>query len=84
MNFYESMVYRFSEGLQIRAGLKEEQKVELIAELMKSPSCRALDDIRKILDNDELDDESCFNRIEKIVEVYEALGSDGGNRHDFG
>ena len=30
-----------------------------------------------------LDDAECFQRIEEIVCAYEAIGSDGGSRHDF-
>lgn len=45
---------------------------------------RALCQIREILANDALDDRDCFCRIEKIVRVFEDLGSDAGSRHDFG
>ena len=36
----------------------------------------------RILDEDTAD-EDCFSRIEAIVKVYEAIGADGGARHDF-
>ena len=44
----------------------------------------ALVKIKKILEEDHLSDQDRFWRIEEIVQVYEELGSDGGNRHDFG
>lgn len=44
----------------------------------------ALREIRSVLDDPTLDDETCFQRIEKIVAIFEKLGSDGGMRHDFG
>ncbi|WP_207670651.1 MULTISPECIES: hypothetical protein [unclassified Clostridium] len=44
----------------------------------------ALREIRSVLDDPALDDETCFQRIEKIVAIFEKLGSDGGMRHDFG
>ncbi len=44
----------------------------------------ALENIKAVLADDSLDDEHCFTKIERIVQIYEALGSDGGCRHDFG
>ena len=44
---------------------------------------RALESIKEILENDALEDCDCFWKIEEIVKVYEQLGSDCGNRHDF-
>ena len=38
---------------------------------------------RSYVDDETLDDPSCFQRIERIVTVYEALGAGGGSRHDF-
>ena len=50
--------------------------------LLKERSVRALGKIRRILDEDTAD-EDCFLRIEAIVKVYEAIGADGGARHNF-
>ena len=50
--------------------------------LLKDRSVRALGKIRRILDEDTAD-EDCFSRIEAIVKAYEAIGADGGVRHDF-
>ena len=50
--------------------------------LLKDRSVRTLGEIRRILDEDTAD-EDCFSRIETIVKVYEAIGADGGARHDF-
>jgi len=51
--------------------------------LVEMRSYKTLEDIRRILDDETLDDPSCFMKIERIVQVYEAMGSDGGCRHDF-
>ena len=45
---------------------------------------KALQKIKAILEDDSLEDSDCFYRIEEIVCVFEDLGSDCGNRHDFG
>ena len=52
--------------------------------LMRERCVQALREIREVLDDDGLDDPECFQRIERIVEIYEALGAGGGSRHDFG
>ena len=59
------------------------QTQELLKELAEQRCCRALEEIRAVLDDVTLDDPACFRRIEQIVEVYEALGPGGGSRHDF-
>ena len=45
---------------------------------------RALQKIKAIIEDDSLDDESCFKKIEEIVCAFEEMGSSGGGRHDFG
>ena len=42
-----------------------------------------LQKIKMILQDESLDDESCFLKIEEIVSAFEKIGSDGGARHDF-
>ncbi len=46
-------------------------------------SC-ALREIQKILADETLSDESCFQKIEAIVSLLESLGISCGGRHDFG
>lgn len=45
---------------------------------------RALAKIREVIRDDTLEDEDCFMRIERIITIYEEMGSGGGTRHDFG
>ena len=44
----------------------------------------AIEEIKKILEEDTLNDAECFERIEKIIVIFEALGSGIHGRHDFG
>ena len=44
-------------------------------------SLHALDKIKTVINNDSLSDFEC---IEHIIRIFEEIGSDGGNRHDFG
>ena len=50
--------------------------------LLRERCVQALTAIRRVLDEDA-PDETCFEKIEAIVRVYEAVGADGGARHDF-
>ena len=45
---------------------------------------KALAKIKAIIEDDALADSECFQQIEEIVCAFEALGSGGGSRHDFG
>ena len=83
MDFYESLLYNFSEKLRAAVTPSDEEKQSLMAELMDSAACRTLEEIREVLDDERLDDQNCFQRIEEIVRLYEKLGSNGGSRHDF-
>ena len=82
MELYRDMLCRILETEEFEIVLpKWNMKVE---EMMEMKCYQALQAIKRILEEDELDDEECFDRIEKIVSVFEALGSGIYNRHDFG
>ena len=75
---------------EILARALSEQRIQVtisgvdLQRLAEDTCCRALRDIKAILEDDTLSDGTCFEKIEAIVRVCERLGSDGGNRHDFG
>ncbi len=53
-------------------------------EIVKLECYRALKKIKAVLENEDLSDEECFMRIEKIICIFEDMGSSSGIRHDFG
>ena len=57
--------------------------MELAVRLGETASVSALRDIRRVLDDEKLDDPACFRKIEEIVNRYERLGPGAGSRHDF-
>ncbi len=57
--------------------------MELAVRLGETASVSALRDIRRVLDDEKLDDSACFRKIEEIVNRYERLGPGAGSRHDF-
>ena len=78
MSLYEEIIQAlFKEQAQL---LLHAPQVERI---VGNKAIQALEKIKDILSNDEMDDKECFWRIEEIVRVFEELGSDAGNRHDF-
>lgn len=53
------------------------------AQIITIESYKALEKIKAIMNDDSLEDKTCFMKIEEIVCLFERLGSDGGSRHDF-
>ena len=51
-----------------------------LTDIIELQCYQALYEIKTIIEDDSLSDFDC---IEKIVCVFENIGSDGGNRHDF-
>jgi len=51
--------------------------------IVESECYKALQKIKAVIEDDSLEDEECFMRVEKIICALEEIGSDGGLRHDF-
>ena len=51
--------------------------------LIEMECYRILEEIKKIIRDDDLSDKECFYRIEKLVCLFESNGIDSGARHDF-
>lgn len=82
MELYRDILYRILESEEFEILLpKWKMNVE---EMMEMKCYQALQEIKKILEDDELDDAECFESIEKIISVFEKLGSGIKERHDFG
>lgn len=60
-------------------------QLQITAEqLIESVCYRALQRIKAIIEDDSLTDESCFLKIEEIINTLEDIGLYTGPRHDFG
>ena len=53
-------------------------------EIVNMQCYQALCKIKAILEDDSMEDDSCFERIEQVISAFEDIGSSGGSRHDFG
>lgn len=82
MNLYQEILADILSREEIR--IEFPNLTHPVAELVEMRSYQTLNRIKEILENDELDDPDCFQKIEAIVCAFEQIGSGGGNRHDFG
>lgn len=77
---------------EILAQILSQQNVQIIfpdlqldaAKIVELECYKALQKIKAVIEDDSLEDESCFRKIEEIVCIFEEMGSSGGGRHDFG
>lgn len=79
-------------AIQLLSKLLERQQIRVTfpdltltaQEMVEASSYQALCQIREILRDDSLSDPECFEKIERIVCLFEQMGSNCGSRHDFG
>ncbi len=81
MELWKEMICALLLESEIEISFPQIQNVEA---LFSNACYRALAEIKQIIEDRSMDDKNCFEAIEKIVRVYECMGSDGGTRHDFG
>ena len=55
-----------------------------VKEIVELECYKALKEIKEVIEDNSLNDEECFMKIEEIVCIFELIGSNGGTRHDFG
>ena len=55
-----------------------------VEEMIEMKCYQALNEIKKILEDETIDDRDCFESIESIISVFEKLGIGINERHDFG
>ena len=81
MDLWKEMICALLLESEMEISFPQIQNVET---LFSNACYRALAEIKQIIEDRSMDDGNCFAAIEKIVRVYECMGSDGGTRHDFG
>lgn len=81
MELWKEMICALLLESEIEISFPQIQNVEA---LFSNACYRALAEIKQIIEDRSMDDKNCFEAIEKIVRIYECMGSDGGTRHDFG
>ena len=57
--------------------------MESPSDLFRDVCYRTLKKIKSVLEDDTLNDPECFEKIEQIMEIFEAIGSRILTRHDF-
>ncbi len=82
MELYHDMLCKILESEEFQVLLpKWKMSIE---EMIEMKCYQALNEIKKILEDESLNDSDCFESIEKIITVFETLGSGINERHDFG
>lgn len=79
-------------GIEILARFLAQQNAQITfsdlklsaSEILELQCYQTLRKIQEIVRDETLEDKECFERIERIICVFEQIGSDGGVRHDFG
>lgn len=69
-------------GLEVLEHLEQTWTPERLTQAAESRALKALEDIRRVLDDGKLEDPECFRRIEAIVNAMEENGLHT-IRHDF-
>ena len=83
MELYQEILVHLLTTQQIEVNIPALQPGAL-EHIVESICYQTLLRIQEIVQDDCFDDAECFQRIEEIVCTFEAIGSDGGSRHDFG
>lgn len=84
MELFDEILYRILTERVDRQSLEIPVCTQEILKIVESRCYRALDEIKAVISDDSLTDPECFAKIEKIVCVFEELGSGCASRHDFG
>ncbi len=69
-------------GLEVMRYMKEMGDLKELERKTESKALQVLEEIRRVLNDDSLDDKECFQRIEAIVDTMEANGIHT-TRHDW-
>lgn len=69
-------------GREILKILKQEDTLKRMASEAEGRALEALEEIRRVLDDDTGSDPECFRRVEAILAVLEKSGT-GSSRHDW-
>jgi hypothetical protein len=81
MELYAEILAKALEGGSVKVEFPVgTPRVETLVEMR---SYAALKQIKEIIEDESLEDPACFIKMEEVIAVFEALGSNGGNRHDF-
>lgn len=83
MELYQEILCRVLANEKIQVSFPELINTD-VTKIVELECYKALRKIKAILEDDTLADSECFQQIEEIVCAFEALGSNGGSRHDFG
>lgn len=83
MELYQEILCHVLENEKVQVSFPELVNTD-VTKIVELECYKPLAKIKAIIEDDALADSECFQQIEEIVCAFEALGSGGGSRHDFG
>ena len=83
MELYQEILCHVLANEKVQVSFPELVNMD-VTKIVELECYKALAKIKAIIEDDALADSECFQQIEEIVCAFEALGSGGGSRHDFG
>lgn len=81
MELYQEILYRILANQKLQVTFPDLNVNP--AEIIELECYKILQKIKDIIKDDTLDDSDCFTKIEEIVCLFESLGIDSGERHDY-
>lgn len=79
--FYKELICAIFQNQRVELVFPDME--ENIAKIVELKCYKILKQIRNVITNDNLSDESCFLKIEEILEIFNENGIFTGTRHDF-
>ena len=81
MEFYKDILCTLLQNSTVEVKLTD---LTLPTDFFGAVCYRALKMIKAVIEDDTVDDPTCFLRIEAIMEIFENLSNKIPHRHDFG
>lgn len=81
MDLYREIIIDMLKSEEFNITLKN--LTENMSDKVEMKCYKALQKIKAVINDDSLSDSECFIQIEQIIRIFEELGSNGGNRHDY-
>ncbi len=80
MELWQEIFCTLLQNEQIKIQFSDKIDIE---KLFHDACYKALQEIKRIIEDETLDDPSCFMKVEAVIRTLETMGSNGGFRHDF-
>lgn len=81
MELWQELLYHMVKNETLEIHFPQAEKLH---EVLESKCYQILQEIKTVLEDDTLNDQECFIKIEKMIRIFENADSRITSRHDFG